>query len=242
MKKLAFFALIAAGSLTFQSCNSDDDNGGGNPATNLLPAKFIYTGDENGFEEYEYDNNRNLVKIVSTLDASIHRYNFSYLNNKLSKVVEDAPGTQDDYEYIINYEGAETIKIEQKQNNSVLTTDYIKINADGTLKSNLDGVVFTYTDGNLTRIIDDLGEVTTFSYFTNEESLYKNINTASWVFSYFQIFPSAKNKNQLKTVSDDDNVTTTFNYSDYSTGNLFPKTLNYTSTDGRSGKITISYQ
>ncbi|WP_395091066.1 hypothetical protein ACF3NR_08430 [Vaginella massiliensis] len=239
MKKLALIALFATGTLSFLSCSSDDDNGRGNsPEQTLVPVKFVYTGSENGFEEYEYNTNRYLTKITSTLNASISQYQFSYISNKLSKVIEDNPGTDEDYEYIISYEGSDNIKIEQKKNNASVKIDYIKVNADGTLRS-YDTTSFSYSDGNLVQKFE-AGNATNYEYLA-EESLYKNIKTESWVFSYFKISPEAKNKNQLKSIKHANMSPTTLSYSDYQVGNLFPKKI---STVGPEDNFTqtVTYQ
>src|SRR5690606_39857657 len=61
MKKLVLIAVMAAGTLVFQSCSSDDNGGGGtNPADTMVPTRLDY-GSRSEEHTSELQSRENLV-------------------------------------------------------------------------------------------------------------------------------------------------------------------------------------
>src|SRR5690606_742095 len=110
MKKLVLIAVMAAGTLAFQSCSSDDNGGGGsNPADTMVPTRLDYGAE--GKEFYVYNDNNYLTKYT---DTDGYTYDFTYGGGRLTKVVETYAGSNDRYEYTISYPAADKVKIIEK--------------------------------------------------------------------------------------------------------------------------------
>src|SRR5690606_1723855 len=237
MKKLVLIAVMAAGTLAFQSCSSDDNGGGGsNPADTMVPTRLDYGAE--GKEFYVYNDNNYLTKYT---DTDGYTYDFTYGGGRLTKVVETYAGSNDRYEYTISYPAADKVKIIEKDvaNNTTETVD-ININSNGNIVSGPGSFYEYYSNGNLTKM-NEYGDITEYTYNSNL-SMIKNVKTAGWVYTYFDIFPLSQSQNLISSIKDEDNDVTNLTYSDYSVdGNLFPKTINYSSND-EQGKITVTYQ
>src|SRR5690606_40577728 len=72
-------------------------------------------------------------------------------------------------------------------------------------------------------------------------AMNKNVKTAGWVYTYFNIFPLSKSQNLISSLTDGDGETLNLSYSNYAVeGNLFPKTINLSGAE--QGTISVTYQ
>lgn len=241
MKKLVLIAVMAAGTLAFQSCSSDDGGGAApNPADTMVP-KSINTGDGNDI--FTYDNNRYLTKYTAVDGGDVVTYDFTYSGGKVVKVVEDYAGSNDKFEYNISYPSSTSVKIVVKDSSdNSQRTDNLNIDANGNL-SNVGGDVasfYEYENGNLVSItIQNAGGLNIA--YNSDLAINKNVKTAGWVYTYFNIFPLSKSQNLISSITDGDGETVNLSYSNYAVeGNLFPETI--TLSGDEQGTITITYQ
>ncbi len=222
MKNYAILTLLALSFFGLNACNSDDDAGeNSSPQTNLMPQKFTYAG--KGSEIFMYNNDKNITKYTYNVGDEFYQYSFTYINQKLANVIyEDLNNPKK--EYIVYYESEGTIKIEEKENNAVVETNYLKINSDGSLRGDLEGNSFTYSGRNLSNWIADGVVKLSFDYYTDQASYFRNVRTPSWVFTFFNLHTLAKNKNQLKSYKEENGTLTNFTYSDFQIEN-FPRNI-----------------
>ncbi|HLV46152.1 MAG TPA: hypothetical protein VKY32_03835 [Flavobacterium sp.] len=239
MKKLVLIAVMAAGTLAFQSCSSDD--GGGavpNPADTMVPTLLNYGAD--GKEYFVYNNNKYLTKYT---DIDGYTYDFTYSGDRVTKVVETFVGSDDEVTYTVSYPSSTSVKIVVKDSSdNSQRTDNLNIDANGNL-SNVGGDVasfYEYENGNLVSItIQNEGSLDIA--YNSDLAINKNVKTAGWVYTYFHIFPLSKSQNLISSIADEDGETTNYNYSNYAVeGNLFPETINLSGDE--QGTITITYQ
>lgn len=239
MKKLVLIAVMAAGTLAFQSCSSDDGGGAApNPADTMVPTLLNY-GSE-GKEYFVYNNNKYLTKYT---DIDGYTYDFTYSGDRVTKVVETFVGSDDEVTYTVSYPSSTSVKIVVKDSSdNSQRTDNLNIDANGNL-SNVGGDVasfYEYENGNLVSItIQNAGSLNIA--YNSDLAINKNVKTAGWVYTYFNIFPLSKSQNLISSITDGDGETTNLSYSNYAVeGNLFPETINLSGDE--QGTITITYQ
>lgn len=239
MKKLVLIAVMAAGTLVFQSCSSDDNGGGGsNPADTMVPTIMDHGAD--GKEYFVYDNNNYLTKFT---DLDGYTYDFTYSGGRVTKAVESFVGSNDKVEYIISYPTSTTVKIVIKDDSdNSEKIDNLNITSNGDL-SNVGGATasfYEYENGNLVNItVQSEGSIEIT--YNSDLAMNKNVKTAGWVYTYFNIFPLSKSQNLISSLTDGDGETLNLSYSNYAVeGNLFPKTINLSGAE--QGTISVTYQ
>src|SRR5690606_28887953 len=140
MKKLVLIAVMAAGTLVFQSCSSDDNGGGGtNPADTMVPTRLDY-GSE-GKEYFVYNNSNYLTKYT---DLEGYTYDFTYSGGRVTKAVESFVESKDKDEYTISYPTSTTVKIViRDDSDNSERTDNLNITSNGDL-SNVEGATASF--------------------------------------------------------------------------------------------------
>src|SRR5690606_14715958 len=238
MKKLVLIAVMAAGTLTLHSCSSDDNGGGGtNPADTMVPKTMDHA---NGTLYFVYNDNNYLTKYT---DADGYIYNFTYSGGRVTKAVKSSVKSNDEVEYIISYPTSTTAKIVIKDDSdNSERIDNLNITSNGDL-SNVGGATasfYEYENGNLVNItVQSEGSIEIT--YNSDLAMNKNVKTAGWVYTYFNIFPLSQSQNLISSIKDEDNDVTNLTYSDYSVGgNLFPKTINLSGAE--QGTISVTYQ
>ncbi len=234
MKKI-FLSAFILGSLTFTSCDKNDDDNQ-QEEVGILPTKIMLNEDDsNTTTDYTYDNENRLIKFVEEYNedgdySSMWTVNLEYNGSELVKVTDNnkyiSNGNENTNSTIFTFEkNGNTITVNKESSWNGQTnnnTEIIKINDKGQLLAD-EYYTYTYdTKGNMIKYVGD-EETATFVY-DNKNGAFKNSKTPQWVFEYFLYQGTFHVNNPVKmTYSDEefpeDNEEVNIEYQ-YNSGNF----------------------
>lgn len=195
MKKI-FLSAFILGSLTFTSCDKNDDDTSQND-TKVLPSKTIAKTvyEDGSYDEFissfEYDAQNRLVKLVEDdkeVDdsggySSKTEYIFEYNGDQLTKIIENYSSTYNSETTITEYTFSITgnkVTVASKEDD--YTESYVlNINEKGYLLSDED---YTYSYDAKGNIIQELSDFSKATYeYDDKNGISKNLNLPQWVLA-----------------------------------------------------------